>query len=561
MSTPPSPPALSGGPLRLIPLGGLGEFGMNLMVFEEPEGIVVVDCGLMFPETAQLGIEIVIPDMTYLHERRESLRGILLTHGHEDHIGALPYLLRRIQVPVYGTRMTLGLVREKLRERGLRDGVDLRPVRAGDRETVGPFEIDFLAVTHSIPDSLALAIHTSAGTVLHTADFKLDQTPVDGVLPDYQGFSRHGDAGVVALLSDSTNAERPGYTPSERRVLDSLEGILPGVAGRLVVSTFSTHLHRIQQVIDLAASRGRVVCFAGRSILRTTQVGEELGILRVPPGTIIEAREVSRYPPHRVVIIAGGSQGEPRSALSRIALNDHRDIRLEPGDVVVLSARPIPGNERAITRLVNHLTRRGARVVQHSDPPCHVSGHASQEELKMMIGLTRPRFFIPVHGEYRQLAAHARLAEQVLGGRGGALLAEDGDVIELRSDAAEIVERIPVGTVLIDGAREEVQAEVVRDRKHLSGDGLLIPVVVLDRSTGHMEVPPELVTRGLAWPGDGPELVEECSRVVAETIRGSSAEERGDWGIIRAKVRDDLRRFLRKRTKRVPMILPIIIET
>ncbi len=548
-------------PLRIIPLGGLGEFGLNTMALEYEGSILVVDCGVMFPETAMVGIESVIPDLSYLLERADDLCGLVLTHGHEDHIGAVPYLLEQVRTPVFGTRMTLGLVGEKLRERGLRDGVALRHVSPRQVEEIGPFQVEFLRVTHSIPDSLALAIRTPVGTVLHTADFKLDQTPVDGKLPDYHRFSRYGDEGVLVLLSDSTNAERPGYTPSERRVRDSLEALMEGTRGRLVVATFSSNIHRIQQVVDLAASHGRLICFTGRSVLRATQVAEDLGLLQIPPGKMIQAREVARLPPHRVAVVAGGSQGEPRSALARIALDDHKDIHLEPGDVVVLSARPIPGNERAITRLVNHLTRRGAQVVQESDPPCHVSGHASQEELKLMIGLVRPRFFVPVHGEYRQLAAHARLAREMRMGADQVLLAEDGDVIELTPTTAEITAKVPVGTVLIDGTAGAVQQEILRDRRHLSGDGLLIPVVVIDRASGELASPPEMVSRGFTWFGDREGLLEECVRLVTRTVRDASAEERADWGAMRTKVQDALRRLLRKRTRRPPMILPIIIET
>ena len=548
-------------PLRLIPLGGLGEFGLNLMVFEHAGEIVVVDCGLMFPELAMLGVEIVIPDMTYLHERASAIRGIILTHGHEDHIGALPYLLESAPAPVYGSRMTLGLVREKLKDRGLHRDAELREVRPRESVELGPFQVEFLHVPHSIPDSLALALRTPVGIVIHTADFKIDPTPVDRRLLDYQRFSQYGDEGVLALLSDSTNAERPGYTPSERRVRDGLNLHLRGARGRVVVSTFASNVHRIQQVIDLARTHRRFVCLAGRSMRQTARVAEELGFLRVPPGTVVETREVMKLPSHRVLVLAGGSQGEPMSALARIALEDHRDIRLEPDDLVILSARPIPGNEKAITRMVNHLTRRGAHVVQETEPPCHVSGHASQEELKLMMGLTRPRYVIPVHGEFRQLAAHARLAAEMGLPPDRVLLIEDGDVVEMTRDSACRAERVPVGTVFIDGAAGEVEEMVLRDRRHLSGDGLLIPVVVIDRSTGRMESPPEMVSRGFVWDDAGGNLLEESAALVAETVRGCSAEERGDWGAVRSKIQSALRRFLRKRLRRRPMILPIVIET
>jgi ribonuclease J len=548
-------------PLRLIPLGGLGEFGLNLMVVEYEGEILVVDCGVMFPETAQLGVEVVIPDMSYLFERAESVRGILLTHGHEDHIGALPYLLAQVEAPVFGSRMTLGMARERLREHDALKGADLRTVAARDQIKVGPFEVEFLHVTHSIPESLALAIRTPVGVVIHTGDFKMDQTPVDGRLLDFQRLGAYGDQGVLALLSDSTNADVPGVTPSERRVTDALEPLVGAATGRVLVSTFASNIHRIQQVIDLAIRHRRQICFVGRSTIQTARVAEELGLLHVPPGAVLESREVMRLSPQRALVIASGSQGEPMSALARIALDDHRDLALGPGDLVILSARPIPGNERAIARMTDHLTRRGARVVQRHHPPCHVSGHASQEELKILIGLTRPRFFMPLHGEYRQLAAHARLAAEMQLPRDRILLAEDGDVIEMTVERAAIVERVAVGTVLIDGVAGEVEAQVLRDRRHLSGDGLLIPVVVIDRATGRMEAPPEIVSRGFVWAGDADDLLAETTRQITETVRLCSAEERSDWGAIRQRIQDDLRRFLRRRSGRRPMIIPIVIET
>lgn len=547
-------------PVRLIPLGGLGEFGLNTLVVEHAGESVVIDCGVMFPEPAQLGVERVLPDLGYLTGRPEAVQGIVLTHGHEDHIGAVPYLLPEVPAPVFGSRLTLGILRERLREHGIEREADLREARPGDRLRLGPFEIEFLAVTHSIPDALAVAIGTPRGTIVHTADFKMDQTPVDSRPLDLQRFSHHGDAGVLALLSDSTNAEQPGHTGSERSVLGDLEVLIRAVPGRVVLSTFATNIHRLQQVVDLAVEHSRYICFVGRSMAQNTRIAEELGLLRIPPGKVVEPREVRGLPPNRVLILAAGSQGEPNSALARIALNDHRDIRLEPGDLVILSARTIPGNERAVTRMVNHLARRGARVAQHPDPRCHVSGHASAEELKMMIALTRPRFFIPVHGEYRQLAAHARLAREMQIPDERILLAEDGDVVELREDAARIAGRVPVGTVLIDAASGELEQEVLRDRRRLSGDGLLIPVIVVDRPSGSMAAEPEVVSRGFVWDDPDDDLQVRVVEVIREAIEGASAEERGDWGALRTRVQDELRRFLRKSTRRRPMIIPIVIQ-
>lgn len=547
-------------PLRIIPLGGLGEFGLNTMALEYDGAILVVDCGVMFPETGLGGIESVVPDLSYLFERADQVCGLVLTHGHEDHIGAVPHLLERVNTPVFGSRMTLGLVGEKLRERGLRKGVDLRHVSPRQIEKIGPFEVEFLRVTHSIPDSLAVAIRTPVGTVLHTADFKLDQTPVDGKPPDTPRFSSYGDEGVLLLLSDSTNAERPGYTPSERCVRGSLEMHIEATRGRVVVATFSSNIHRIQQVVDVAVSHGRLICLAGRSVLRATQVAEDLGLLKIPPGTTIQPREVAHLPPHRVAVVAGGSQGEPRSALARIAMDDHKDIHLESGDLVILSARPIPGNERAIGRLVNHLTRRGARVVQNSDPPCHVSGHASQEELKMMIGLVRPQFFVPVHGEYRQLAAHARLAREMRLSAQQIILAEDGDVIELTPSTASITGKVAAGRVLLDASAATVKKGILRDRRHLSGEGLLIPVMVLRLGSDELVSGPKMVSRGFTWFGNSEGLEQECIALVKRVLRDPHADDPADRDALRARVQDTLRRFLRKRTRRPPMILPIIID-
>jgi ribonuclease J len=546
--------------LQIIPLGGLGEFGLNCLAIRHGPDLLVVDAGVMFPEEQALGVNYVIPDMSYVVERRDEVRGILLTHGHEDHIGALPYLYDRVRAPVYGTDFTLGLAARKLREHGLPHDRLLKRVKPGDEAVLGPFKIEFIQVTHSIPGALSLAIRTPAGILVHTADFKMDQTPTDDRTFDFQAFSFYGDQGVLALLSDSTNAEVAGFTPSERVVGEALDGLFRRARGRIVVSTFASNVHRIQQVIDLAALHRRKVALVGASMVSTAEVAAELGYLRVPAGVLVEASELRRVGPARAVIVAAGSQGEPMSALSRIALDDHRDVAIEEGDVVVLSARAIPGNEKPINRVVNHLYRRGAEVIVGGRPPLHVSGHASQEELKIMLTLTRPRFFIPVHGEIRQLHSHARLAEKTGLPRERILLAESGDVIELDGKSGRVAGRVPVGRVLIDGTFDEVDEIVVRDRRHISEGGIVLAVVAIDRKTGTMAGDPEIVSRGFVFAEERGDLLREAARVVRRAVEAAKPEERADRGVIKALIQRDLKRFFRKSLDKRPMIIPAIVE-
>ncbi|HKY33112.1 MAG TPA: ribonuclease J [Candidatus Polarisedimenticolia bacterium] len=548
-------------PLEIVPLGGLGEFGMNMMALRHGDSLLVLDAGLMFPEEAFLGVDIVVPDMAYLEESPGTLRGVVLTHGHEDHIGALPHLLQKAKAPVYGTRLTLGLARQRLTEYGMENEAELRTVVPRDRVQAGPFEVEFIQVTHSIPDSIAMAIRTPVGTIVHTADWKIDQTPVDGRGFDFRRFSELGDEGVLALMSDSTNAARKGFTPSERDVGRALAPILRGAAGRVVVTTFASNIHRLQQVIDIAAGLGRRVAFVGRSVSTNVRVCEELGYLRVPPGVAVEPRDVMRLPRDKVVLIASGSQGEPMSALSRIALDDHRDVGLDPGDLVVLSARRIPGNEKAITRLINHLCRRGADVLLDDTPGVHVSGHASREELKIMMALTRPRFFIPVHGDFQHLSQHAQLAGQAGIPKERVLVVESGDIVKLTSEEATVEPKgAPVGSVFIDGTLEEVDQIVIRDRQHIAEDGIVIPVLAINKRSGTIENAPEIISRGFVWVDNEEALFQEAGQVVVRAVESSTIEERSDWGFIKAKVHAELKRFLRKRTHRRPMIIPVILE-
>ncbi|MGH9869487.1 MAG: ribonuclease J [Candidatus Polarisedimenticolia bacterium] len=548
-------------PLEIVPLGGLGEFGMNMMALRYEESLLVVDAGLMFPEEGFLGVDVVVPDMTYLEERPSALQGVILTHGHEDHMGALPHLLQKVRTPVYGTRLTLGLARHRLTEYGMDGEADLRTVTARQRVQAGPFEIEFIQVTHSIPDSIAMVIRTPVGAIVHTADWKIDQSPVDGRGFDFRRFSELGDEGVLALMSDSTNAARKGFTPSERDVGRALAPIMRTSSGRVVITTFASNIHRLQQVVDIAARQGRRVAFVGRSVSGNVRVAEELGYMRVPPGVMIEPRDVMKLPKDKVVLIAGGSQGEPMSALSRIALDDHKDVRLDPGDLVVLSARRIPGNEKAITRLINHLCRRGANVMMDDTPGIHVSGHASREELKIMLALTRPKFFIPVHGDFMHLSQHAQLAEDAGIPRENVLVIENGDIVSLTPDSAQVQAKgAPVGSVFIDGTLEEVDQIVIRDRQHIAEDGIVIPVVAINKRSGTIENTPEIISRGFVWVDNEEELFQEASRLIVRAIESCSVEERSDWGFMKTKVHGELKRYFRKKTQRRPMIIPVILE-
>jgi ribonuclease J len=555
--------------LDVVPLGGLGEFGLNMMAVSYGDTTVLVDAGSMFPGPELPGVDLIIPDVSYLEGRR--IAALFLTHGHEDHIGAVPYVLPHVDGPVYATPFTLALVEPKLEEHDI-DATDrLMPVRPPDRVIVGPFEVEFIRVTHSIPDCVALAIHTPVGTIVHTGDFKIDQTPLDGQSFDLHRLAALGSEGVLALFADSTNIDRKGYTGSELDVVDAFEEIFTSAPGRLLVAAFASSVYRMQILVRLADRFGRKVAFVGRGMIQNSQTAQRLGYLEVPAGLAIRDNEVMGLPPADVLCLATGSQGEPQSALSRIAIDDHRHVKIGPDDTVVFSARAIPGNEKAIGRVMNHVTRRGADVITEDIKHVHVSGHGSAEELKLVLSLVRPRYFVPIHGEYRQLSHHRRIAEGVAGGRiaGGTsggrpasdvVLAENGSVIRFTRAGASIVGSVETGRVLIDGTRTgEVGDEVLRDRRHLAEDGIALPILAITKG-GAIAGMPEIITRGfVTTPGDE-SLLADGARLLTELISATSIEERTDPGLLREKVRIELRRFLRKRSGRRPLVLPVIME-
>jgi ribonuclease J len=544
----------------VIALGGLGEFGMNMLLVSCGEAAILVDAGVMFPEPELLGVDLVIPDLSVLDAWRGRIAALVLTHGHEDHIGAVAHVIERIDGPVYGTRFTLALVEPKLAEHGI-DAAG-RLVVVSPRETVsaGPFRIEFLRVTHSMPDCVALAIHTPAGTIVHSGDFKIDQTPLDGEATDLHRFAELGAAGVLALFSDSTNADRRGVTGSERDVREAFEEVFSSAAGRIVVTTFSTSVYRLQLLVNLASQFGRRAAFVGRGMQHISQIAEGLGRLTIPPGVQVREADVRDLPPGEVLCLCTGSQGEPLAALPRIAIDDHRHVRLAPGDTVVFSARIIPGNEKAVARVMNHAARRGADIIGEQDKHVHVSGHGSEEELKLLIALVKPRHFVPIHGEYRQLSRHARMATLVHP-EATVLLAENGDVLRFDASGGRIVERRPAGRMLIDGTRSgEVGDEVLRDRRHLAADGLVVSVVAIDGQTGALEHPPELITRGLAVDARQDALLREAPGLLARAIESYSPEERTDPGLLKERIRVELQRLFRKRAGRRPLVLPVVME-
>lgn len=547
--------------LAVIPLGGLGEVGKNMTAVRFGENIVLIDCGLMFPEEEMLGIDIVIPDVTYLLEHKEKVLGILLTHGHEDHIGALPYILRQINVPVYGSKLTLGLVQGKLKEHNMLDLVKLQTVKPRDNIQIGPFKIEFIRVSHSIPDSMAIAIHTSVGTLLHTGDFKIDQTPVDGEVIDLPRFAALGEKGVLVMLSDSTNVERPGYTMSERVVGNTFDETFRNAEERIIIATFASNVHRLQQAITMAHKHERHVAVVGRSMTNVMQVASELGYLHIPEGTLIELDEANRMPKNKIVLLTTGSQGEPMSALTRIAMNDHRQVDIMPGDTVIISATPIPGNEKLVTRIIDQLFKLGARVIYEAVSGIHVSGHPSQEELKLMINLIRPKFFIPVHGEYRMLKRHADLARELGIPTENIFVGENGQVFEFTRRYGRISGRVTAGKVLVDGLGVgDVGNIVLRDRKQLSQDGILIVVVTMDKQSNQVLTGPDIVSRGFVYVRESEILMEEAKAKVKISLDKCSTKGISEWAAIKSQIRDDLGKFLYEKTRRRPMILPIIME-
>jgi ribonuclease J len=549
--------------LEVVPLGGLGEFGMNMLSLTWGETTVVIDAGVMFPDPELLGVDRVIPDLTYL-EQKGGVSALVLTHGHEDHIGGVPHLAPLVRGSIYATPLTLALVEPKLREHGLAESQSLVAVKPRDRITIGPFEIEFIRVTHSMPDCVALAIHTPIGVIVHTGDFKIDQTPLDGEHFDVHRFAQLGSEGVLALFADSTNIDRRGFTGSETEVTEAFEEIFTSATGRLIVAAFASSIYRMQIVVDLAAQFDRKVAFVGRGMIENSQIAQRLGYLHIPAGLQIRDSEVMAYPAQDVLCLTTGSQGEPLAALSRIAIDDHRSVKIGPDDTVVLSARPIPGNEKAIGRIVNHVARRGADVIHEGIKHVHVSGHGSEEELKLMLSLVRPRYFIPIHGEFRQLSQHARVAERVMAGATPPLkviLMENGDVLRFEGDDVRVSGKAPAGRTLIDASGAgEVLDEVLRDRRHLAEDGLVVPVVAINKQTGVIEGDPDVVSRGLAHDAASTDLLWEGAKLVGDVIQGASVEERTDQGLIKEKIRIELRRFFKKRSGRRPLIVPVIME-
>ncbi|MCM0080660.1 ribonuclease J [Geomonas sp. Red32] len=547
--------------LKFVALGGLGEIGLNMAAFEYGDDIVIVDCGLMFPEPYMLGIDVVIPDISYLLERADKVRAILLTHGHEDHIGALPYVLRDLNPPIFGTALTLGLVKEKLKEFDLDQKVDLRVVRPREKVILGEFCVEFIRVAHSIVDGCALAIRSPEGVVIHSGDFKLDQTPVDGELTDLATFSRYGEEGVLAFFADSTNVEREGYTLSERLVGEAFAEIFPRCSGRVIVAAFSSNIHRVQQVVDAARKTGRKVLLNGRSMIANVQIARELGYLRIPDDILIDLKEMPRLPKEEVCMITTGSQGEPMSALTRIAMDDHKQIKVEEGDTVILSSRFIPGNEKTISDLINHLYRRGAEVIHEKVSEVHVSGHASQEELKLLHNLVRPRFFVPVHGEYRHLVKHAQLAQRVGTPKERTILAVNGDIILFDRGEALIADHIETGRVFVDGKGVgDVGNVVLKDRKHLSEDGMVVVIIGINQTSGEIIYGPDIVSRGFVFEDESQQYLDEAKKVVLDTLALVNTEVLTDWSEVKLEVRRVLRRFFNKTIERRPVILPLVLE-
>ncbi|MFZ0705864.1 MAG: ribonuclease J [Candidatus Korobacteraceae bacterium] len=552
------------GKLQVVPLGGLGEFGMNCMAIRWGDDIIVIDAGLMFPESELLGVDIVVPDIRYLLENREHVRAIVLTHGHEDHIGGLPWILSELNVPVYGTEFTLAYVEGKLEEHGLLDDTELNEIRPGDSFKIGPFTVHPIQVTHSLVDCVALAIHTPMGILIHTGDFKVDPTPTDNRLFDLHSFAEYGKQGVLALFQDSTNVERRGYTPSERAVRARFQEIFARTEQKLFIACFSSSIHRIKLVMEQAFENGRKVAVVGRSMMESTEIAQDLGYLDIPDGLIIHPSQVRELPPNKVCVLISGTQGEPMSAMSRAAVDNHKHARISPGDTVVLSSRIIPGNEKAIYRVIDHLFRRDAHVIYDdgSSPPVHVSGHASQEELKLIINLVKPQYFIPIHGEYRQLKLHAELAGSMHGSVGHVILAESGDILEFDELGARKAGKAPVGRICIDSNSmgDVVEDLVIRDRRHLSEDGIVLPIIAINKLTGEVESAPEIVMRGFSSSLTENGFLEQARQTVMNTLNASSDEEKGDYGMIKEKIRQDLKRYIVKNTSRRPLIMPVILE-
>jgi ribonuclease J len=546
--------------LRLIPLGGLGEIGRNMLAVEYDEQIVVIDAGLMFPEEEMLGVDLVLPDITYLVERKERVLAFLLTHGHEDHVGSLPYILPRVNAPIYGTRLTLGLLKNKLREHRLLEAAELREVKAGDRVELSPFKVEFIHVAHSIPDGVALAVETPAGMLIHTGDFKMDQTPADGRPTDMARLSSYGDRGVLLLMSDSTNAEREGFTLSERVVGEAFQEIFAQCPGRIIISTFASNIYRIQQAMQTAARYKRKVAVVGRSMVNNVAIAQELGYLDIRSDLLVKIQDIGKEPDERLVILSTGSQGEPLSALTRIAAQEHPQVKLKPGDSVILSASPIPGNEELVSRTINNCYKHGARVFYPPLHRVHASGHANSEELKLMLNLVKPRFFLPVHGEFRHLAHHAEIAHDVGIAKERVVVVDDGNVVEL-DGAPHLRNKVPAGYVFVDGLGVgDVGSVVLRDRRVLSQDGIFIVIVTVNKDTGQLVGEPDLISRGFVHQQTSDALLDAARAQVTKTINKLGGEGPPEWQVVKSAVRDAMSKYLYDQTRRRPMIIPIVVE-
>lgn len=546
--------------LKIITLGGVYEIGKNMTAFEYGNDIIVIECGLSFPEDDMLGVDLVIPDTTYLERNKNKVRGIIVTHGHEDHIGALPYVLRDINVPVYGTKLTLGLVENKLKEHNIQNA-KLNVIKPKSKIKLGCFAVEFIKTTHSIADAVALAIYTPVGIIVHTGDFKVDYTPIDGQVIDLARFAQLGERGVLALFADSTNVERPGYTLSEKTVGTTFQNIFAAAESRIIVATFASNVHRVQQIIDAAVKNNRKVAISGRSMENVVNVALELGYLNIPKNTLIELHQIDNYPANEITVITTGTQGEPMSALSRMAAGNHRQLEIMQGDMVIISANPIPGNEQLISNVINNLFEKGAEVIYEALADVHVSGHACEEELKLIHTLVKPKYFMPVHGEYRHLKRHAMLAESLGMPKENIFIPELGSIIALTKDSCRFAGNVPSGRLLVDGLGVgDVGNIVLRDRKHLAQDGLMIVVVTISGETGELISGPDIISRGFVYVRESEELMEEARRMVKSILEDCEEKNITDWATLKASIKNGLRGLLYEKTKRNPMILPIIVE-